>query len=140
MTQRARDPSVQLQYVLQGCMKFVPLFISPVHIHTIRPHLTRWLSASKEDSVLKTATVNSGISSRAIVESLLMKNPVPIPAEMATDRIHVLFRCFCSLSGWRTQNVSKLHTSKPARIFSIVDYRVQYKIEEAKMVGNNSEN
>ena len=59
-------------------------FISPVHIHTIRPHLTQWLPASKEDSVLKTATVNSGISSRTIVESLVIKNPVPIPAEMGT--------------------------------------------------------
>ena len=49
--------------------------------HTIRPHLTQWLSASMRntfednDSELKVHT-------RAIVESLVTKNPVPIPAEM----------------------------------------------------------
>lgn len=45
--------------------------------HTIR---RQWLSASKGNHFLKTGM----ISFRTIVESLVMKNPVPIPVEMGT--------------------------------------------------------
>ena len=82
-------------------------FISPVHMQCCRSLPYNQTSSDsvviwfKEDSFLQTVIVNSGISSRAVVELLVMKN---LPAETeTTDRTCVLFRCSCNWSGWLTQ-------------------------------------
>ena len=72
-----------------------------------------------------------------------MKYPVPILAEMGTTDRTCSVLLFLQLvrvvyPKIKSQNLNiciYTCTNKPARIFSLVDYRVQYKIkEEAKVI------